>query len=37
MIRKIIENYIDHDLKDAKFPKSNDFVCTLCAMDKLIL
>jgi hypothetical protein len=27
-MRKIIENCTDHDLKDAKFPKSNDFVCT---------
>jgi hypothetical protein len=37
MMRKIIENYIDHDLKDDKFSKSNDFVCTSCAMGKLIL
>jgi hypothetical protein len=32
MMQKIIRNYISHDLKDAKFPKSNDFVCTSCAM-----
>jgi hypothetical protein len=37
MMRKIIGNYTGHDLKDAKFSKSNDFVCTLCAMEKLIL
>jgi hypothetical protein len=30
--RKIIGNYTGHDLKDAKFPKSDDFVCTSCAM-----
>jgi hypothetical protein len=37
MIRKIIKNCISHDLKDAKFLKSNDFVCTSSAMEKLIL
>jgi hypothetical protein len=37
MMRKIIENCTGHDLKDAKFQKSNDFVCTSCAMGKLIL
>jgi hypothetical protein len=37
MMQKIIGNYTGHDLKDAKFPKSNDFVCTSCAMGKLIL
>jgi hypothetical protein len=37
MMRKIIENCIGHDLKYAKFPKFNDFVCTSCAMGKLIL
>jgi hypothetical protein len=37
MMRKIIENCIGHDLKDVKFLKSNDFVCTSCAMGKLIL
>jgi hypothetical protein len=37
MVRKIIENYTGHDLRDAKFPKSNDFLCTSCAMGKLIL
>jgi hypothetical protein len=30
-------NCTSHDLKDAKFSKSNDFVCTSCAMGKLIL
>jgi hypothetical protein len=37
MIRKIIGNCTRHDLKDAKFLKSNDFVCTSCAMGKLTL
>jgi hypothetical protein len=36
-MQKIIGNYIDHNLKYAKFLKSNDFVCTSCAMKKLIL
>jgi hypothetical protein len=34
---KIIGNCTGHDLKDAKFPKFNDFMCTSCAMGKLIL
>jgi hypothetical protein len=34
---KIIGNCTGQDLKDAKFSKSNDFVCTSCAMGKLIL
>jgi hypothetical protein len=37
MMQKIIGNCIGHDLKDGKFSKSNDFVCTSCAMGKLIL
>jgi hypothetical protein len=37
MMQKIIGNCTDHDLKDTKIPKSNDFVCTSCAMEKLIL
>jgi hypothetical protein len=37
MMQKIIRNCTGHDLKKAKFPKSNDFVCTSCAMEKLIL
>jgi hypothetical protein len=37
MMRKIIGNYIVHDLKDIEFIKSNDFVCTLCVKGKLIL
>jgi hypothetical protein len=37
MMRKIIRNCTGHDLKGAKILKSNDFVCTLCAMGKLIL
>jgi hypothetical protein len=36
-MQKIIKNYIGHDLKDAKILKSNDFVCTSCAIEKLIL
>jgi hypothetical protein len=36
-MQKIIGNCTGHDLKDAKFPKSNDFVCTSCAMGKLVL
>jgi hypothetical protein len=37
MVQKIIENYTGHDLKDAKFSKSNDFMCTSYAMGTLIL
>jgi hypothetical protein len=37
MMRKIIGNCTSHDLKDVKFLKFNDFVCTSCAMGKLIL
>jgi hypothetical protein len=37
MMRKIIRNCTGHDLKDAKFSKSNAFVCTSCVMGKLIL
>ena len=37
MIRKIINNSIDHKMNLAKFPKSSDFVCTACATEKLIL
>jgi hypothetical protein len=37
MMRKIIGNYTGHDLKDANFLKSNDFMCTSCAMGKQIL
>jgi hypothetical protein len=36
MMWKIIGNCMGHDLKDVKFLKSNDFVCTSCAMEKLI-
>jgi hypothetical protein len=36
-MRKIIGNCTGHDLKDAKFSKSNNFMCTSCAMRKLIL
>jgi hypothetical protein len=37
MMRKIIKNYTSHNLKDVKFSKSNDFVCTSCVIGKLIL
>jgi hypothetical protein len=37
MMKKIIGNCIGHDLKAAKFPKSNDFVYTPCVVGKLIL
>jgi hypothetical protein len=36
MMWKIIRNCTGHDLKDVKIPKSNDFVCTSCAIWKLI-
>jgi hypothetical protein len=36
-MRKIIENCTGLDLKDVKILKYNDFVCTPCAMEKLIL
>jgi hypothetical protein len=37
MMWKIIGNCTGHYLKDAKFLKSNDFVCISCAMGKPIL
>ena len=37
MMPKIIKNAIDHNLNEAKFPQSSDFVCTACATGKLIL
>jgi hypothetical protein len=37
MIRKIISNCIGHNLKEAKFLKTSDFICTTCAARKLIL
>jgi hypothetical protein len=30
-------NSIGHNLFEAKFPKSSDFMCTACATEKLIL
>jgi hypothetical protein len=36
-MRKIIGNCTNNDLKDAKFSKFNDFICTSCATGKLIL
>ena len=37
MMRKIIKNAIGHNLNEAKFPQSLDFVCIACATGKLIL
>jgi hypothetical protein len=37
MMRKIIGNCIGHNLKEAKFSKTSDFICTTCATGKLIL
>jgi hypothetical protein len=37
MMRKIIDNRIGHNIKEAKFPKTYDFKCTTCATGKLIL
>jgi hypothetical protein len=36
MIRNIIRNYIGHNLKEAKFSKTSDFICTTCVIEKLI-
>jgi hypothetical protein len=36
-MRKIIDNCIGHNFKEAKFPKTSDFICTTCATKKLIL
>jgi hypothetical protein len=37
MMRKIISNCIGHNLNDAKFSKSLDFMCTVSAIGKIIL
>jgi hypothetical protein len=37
MMRKIIGNCIGHNLREAKFPKQTDFMCTTCATEKWIL
>jgi hypothetical protein len=37
MMRKITGNCIGHNLKEAKFPKTSNFICTACATGKLIL
>jgi hypothetical protein len=37
MIGKIIGNSIGHNLNTIKFSKSSDFMCTLCATEKLIM
>jgi hypothetical protein len=34
---KIIGNCIGHNLREAKFSKYSDFMCTACASEKLIL
>ena len=34
---KIIGNSIGHNLNEAKFPQSSEFICTACATGKLIL
>jgi hypothetical protein len=36
-MRKIIGNCIGHNLKEAKFLKTSDFICTTCVIGKLIL
>jgi hypothetical protein len=37
MMRKIIDNCICHNLREAKFLKTSDFICTSSATGKLIL
>jgi hypothetical protein len=37
MMKKIIGNCLGHNLKEAKFSKTSDFMCTICATRKLIL
>jgi hypothetical protein len=37
MMRKIIGKCISHNLNDAKFPKSSNFMCMACVTRKLIL
>jgi hypothetical protein len=37
MMKKIIGNFIGHDMKNAKFSQNKDFCCTACATGKLIL
>jgi len=37
MMHKIIRNSNGHELNTAKFPKSSNFMCTSCAIGKLIL
>jgi hypothetical protein len=37
MMRKIIGNCIYHNLKEAKFPETSNFICTACVTEKLIL
>jgi len=36
-MRKIISNSLGHHMNTSKFPKPSDFVCTTCAIGKLIL
>jgi hypothetical protein len=37
MMRKIISNFVGHNLPIKRFPKSSDFICTTCATGKLII
>jgi hypothetical protein len=37
MMKKIIDKCIGHNLREDKFPKHSDFMCTTCATGKLIL
>ena len=37
MMTKIMSNSNGHGMSDRKFPKSSDFICTSCAIGKLIL
>ena len=36
-MKKIIDNSIGHDMKNAKFLQNKDFCCTACATRKLIV
>jgi hypothetical protein len=37
MMKKIIGNFIGHDMENAKNSQNKDFCCTACATEKLIL
>jgi hypothetical protein len=36
-MRRILDNSTGHNLNTVKFPKSLDFMCTTCAIGKLIV